>query len=256
MPLPILDKPTFKVKIPSSKKEIKIRAFTVKEEKILLIAQASKEADDMIDAIKQIVTNCIVTNSVGFDVDKAPLYDIEYLFIKLRAISVSNIVEITLKDAEDDMVYDFDVDLNKVEIYFDPDHSPKIQLTDDTGIMMRYPSYQTMSVIRDKINLIAQQAKNESEEDLLSSEDALNSLFEIFAASIEKVWNGDSIYVVGTDFSHEEAVSFLDQLSTTHFVKVQNFFETIPTLKHSFKYKNSRGTEREIKLEGLSSFFT
>ena len=115
MSLPKIEHPIFKIKIPSSKREVRFRPFLVKEEKILLIAKTSEQENDILLAIKQVVNNCALDD---LNIDKLALFDVEYLFLRIRAQSVNNIVSVTYRDNEDPMDYDFDIDLNNVNVVF------------------------------------------------------------------------------------------------------------------------------------------
>ena len=138
MPLPKIDKPLFEVTIPSLDRKIKLRPFAVREEKILLMAQQSTDDKEIILAIKQVLNNCIV--DPNFDIDSLATFDLEYLFLKLRARSVSNVINVSYRDNEDDKVYDFEIDLDEVDMLKKPEVSNVIMITDTIGIKMKYPS--------------------------------------------------------------------------------------------------------------------
>ena len=138
MPLPKIDYPIISIKVPSLKKDFRFRPFLVKEEKLLLMAKESDNASDILLAIKQIVTNCSLDDNLK--IDKLALFDLEYIFLKLRAVSVDNVVKVAYKDYEDNKVYDFDINLDKIEVKFPEKNDPKIKISEKTGIIMRYPS--------------------------------------------------------------------------------------------------------------------
>jgi hypothetical protein len=139
MSLPKINQPIFDMVIPSSKKTVEFRPFLVKEEKILLIAQQGGNDGEIIRAVKQILNNCILTT--GFNIDDLTTFDLEYMFLKLRARSVNNIVKLSYRDTEDDEVYDFELDLDKIEITYPEDAAdPNIPITDNVGMTMKYPS--------------------------------------------------------------------------------------------------------------------
>ena len=140
MALPKFNAPMYTIIQPSTQKEIRYRPFLVKEEKILLMAKESGQDTDQYNAVKQIVNNCVMEE--GFDVDAVPIYDLEYLFIKIRAISVSNIVKFQVEDSDDGILYDLEVDLDDVEVQMPENHSNKVMINDDVGIIMKPPTPQ------------------------------------------------------------------------------------------------------------------
>lgn len=242
MSLPKIQHPTRKLTIPSTGEKVAIRPFTVREEKILLIAHASKESEDISDAMKQVITNCVTTT---IDVDKLAMFDIEYLFVKLRAFSVNNIIELQYTDEEDNTPYDIELDLNDVEVKFNPEHKSKIELTDEIGVVMRYPDLRMMRDIRAQLNSLGDDAQTETVE----------TLFSIYAKCIEKVWDNDGVAVAGSDFTEEEAREFLESLPSEGFESIQKFFETMPTLSHTVNYMTKKGEVKSVTLSGLDDFF-
>lgn len=245
MPLPNMKSkhPLKTVTIPSSKKKIKVRPFTVKEEKILLLANVSEEVSDQSDAIKQIIANCVVDD---LDVDTLATFDIEYLFIQLRAFSVNNIIELQYKDQDDGVVYDLELDLNNVEVYFSPDHIKTIELVDGVGVVMRYPDLEMLEEIRQHIVTLGENPEQG---------EAMNALTMVYAKCVDKVWEDDAVYTSGDDFTEEEVISFLDDLLEAEFGKIQQFFETMPVLSHEVFYMNMKGERKSITLRGLRDFF-
>lgn len=246
MALPKVKHPTTIITIPSTKQPLTIRPFLVREEKILLIAQSSDNKEDVTNAVLQVIKNCVVKAPKGYKIETAPLFDIEFIFIRLRAFSVNNIIEINYTDPDDNKVHEFDVDLNKVEVRFDPTHNNKIDLMDGIGMMMKYPNLTAMLGIQKQFTEISETENRE---------DATEALFSIFANSIDKIWEGEKVYVAGTDFTPDEAKQFLEQLSTEKFEKIQQFFQTMPALQHEIKYTNTKGEEKTFMLRGLSDFF-
>jgi hypothetical protein len=234
MSLPKIQHPTFRVVVPSTKKQLSFRPFLVKEEKILLMAKTSSESSDILSAIKQVVNNCSVDS--GFDVNKLTVFDLEYLFLKIRANSVSNKVELVFKDLEDEKDYRFDIDLNTVEVEYPKNVDSKIPIDDKMGIIMRYPS---ASIYDDK--------------NFLSL--GHDALFELMTRCIDKIYKNDEIVDAST-YSREDIGEFIDNLSVNTFEKIQNFLTTAPTMKHVLTYKNSLGNERKIELTTLTDFFT
>jgi len=138
MKLPKIDKPIFELLVPSQKKTVMCRPYVCKEEKILLIAQESGEEKDIVLALKQVLNNCIVDEK--FDIDSITTFDLEYMFLKLRAKSVNNIVAIKYRDQEDAEVYEFQVDLDQVEMLDLGKLKDTIMINETTGMQMKYPS--------------------------------------------------------------------------------------------------------------------
>lgn len=233
MSLPKISHPLFDVIIPSSKKKVKMRPFLVKEEKILLIAQTSDNPNDIVEAIKQVINNCFVDD---VSIDDLTTFDLEYIFVKLRARSVTHLIELKYTDPDDGSKYDVIVDLDAVEIKEDPRHANKIELTDTSGIVLRYPK-------TDMINSIK---KAETEVDLF---------FNVIKYCIDKVYDEDSIYAL-SDFTEEEQNDFLNELDVNTFTKIQTFLETMPRLYYEAAYMTKDGAEKKLILNSLTDFFT
>lgn len=238
MSLPKIEHPTFTLELISTGEKIKYRPFTVKEEKIILVAQASNDINQVVDAMKQVIVNCVVEKD--FNVEKLATFDIEYLFINLRAKSVSNVVEVILNDYEDKKNYNFTVDLDKIEIVRNPNHNRKINLYGDVGVVMRYPDYAVAS----KLMQMDEKAEN------------LTPLIEMIASCIEKVYEGDKLSTAGEDFSVEDAINFINDLPVDAIDKLKDFFDTFPKIEYTINYTNSLGNERSYTLSGISDFFT
>lgn len=233
--LPRIDKPLFDLYVPSLDKSVKARPFLVKEEKLLLMAQQSEEEKDIILAIKQVINNCV--EEPGFDVDTLATFDLEFMFLKLRARSVGNIIEVSYKDNEDEKVYDFKIDLDEVEMLRKSDKStPKIMITDDVGIVMKYPSVKIIDAMPD------QTASTELVEYLIAS-------------CIDVIFDSENVYPVA-EHSKEEIEQFIDNLDINTFNKIKEFFDNIPQMYHKLEYTNSLGSDRVIELTTLQDFFT
>lgn len=234
MALPKIDKPVFTMTVPSQKKQVKFRPFVVREEKILLIAQQSGQEKDMVRAIKQILTNCVQEET--FNIDDLTTFDLEYLFLKLRAKSVNNIIEVSYRDIEDDKVYDFNIDLDEVEMLEQGKVDNNIKINDTVGVIMRYPS----------INLV-----EEVPDDLPPAE-----LVEYLVRScIDVIYDEDAVYPA-KDCSDDELTDFIESLDIETFIKIREFFDNLPRMYYKIEYKNSLGNERTIELTTLSDFFT
>jgi hypothetical protein len=236
MSLPKLDKPVFSILIPSKNIEAYFRPFTVKEEKILLIGQQSEKERDIITAIKQVIQNCHQGKD-SFDVEKLATFDLEYLFLKLRSLSVNNVITVSYKDNEDEKIYDFQIDLDDVIVRnADKIISNKIAITDTVGIIMTYPSVKVLE---------------DTPED-----STLTELTEYLIRScIESIYDETLVYPA-SDYTTEELEEWLDDLSVEAFEKIKDFFDNIPQMYYKIEYKNSLGTERKIELTTLNDFFT
>ena len=234
MSLPKISYPTYTIKVPSTKKNVKFRPFLVKEEKLLLMAKESENNSDILLSIKQIVNNCCLDEN--FDNEKMTIFDLEYIFIKLRAFSVDNIVKVSYKDEEDGQNYEFEVDLNAVEVEFPEKNENNIKISDTFGILMKYPS---ASLYEDK--------------DFLNLEK--DYLFELIIRCIDKIYEGDNVFEA-KNYTMKDLGDFLENLDSKTFVSIQDFLMNSPKLLHVMKYKNSLGNEKEIRLSSLNDFFT
>lgn len=234
MALPKIGYPTFELILPSTKQTIKYRPFLVREEKILLTSQSSGEPNDIINAVRQVINNCILSDKV--DVDSLTTFDLEYLFIKIRSKSVNNVISLTYRDLEDDQKYTVDVDLDDVNIKEDPTHTNKFDIGDGYGIIMKYPKADLTNSMK-----------------FVDGE--MEAFFEVLKNSIESVYDKDAVYKLA-DSTPEEVEEFIQSLNTNAFKKIQNFFATMPKLYYEVKYTNSLGKEKVIPLTSLTDFFT
>lgn len=235
MALPKISHPIFDVVIPSTKKKVKIRPMLVKEEKILLMAKTSEDENAILTAVKQVVNNCIVDADI--DVDKLATFDIEYLFIKIRSISISNTSKVSYKDNADNKIYDFEVDLDKIEVRFPENVDKNVKVTDTIGILMKYPEASIYS------------------EDEFINLPPENIIENLIARCIDKIYDGDEMYDTKT-FTKQEIVDFIEQLDVNTYESMRKFLANIPKLYYKIEYKNSKGDEREIIMTTLNDFFT
>jgi hypothetical protein len=233
MSLPKITYPQITLTIPSSKKKIKFRPFLVKEEKILLMAKLSEEESDILLAIKQVVNNCAIDE---FDVNTISLFDLEYIFIQLRAASVNDTVQVSYKDNEDQKIYEFEIKLKEIKVNFPEKVDNKIKITDTSGILMKYPN---SSLYEDK--------------EFLESGD--DSFFQLILRCVDKVYDENEVYEASAYTKHE-LEDYIENLDIKTFEKIQDFMINQPKLSYVIKYKNSLGNDREIELTTLSDFFT
>jgi len=233
--LPKIAHPIFEVEIPSTKKKVKMRPMLVREEKILLMAKASGEFADMFSSVSQIVNNTVVADN--FDVTKLTIFDLEYLFVKLRAQSVNNIAKVSYRDGNDDQVRDFSVDLNKVEMKW-PETEPNkiVPINDQFSILLKYPA-----------------ASLYSSKDFLENKD--ENLDVILISMIDKIVNGDQMVQPELE-SKENIKEFVNELPISTYNAIKDFWASMPTLFYEISYRNTKDEERKIVLSSLQDFFT
>lgn len=231
MALPSIATPEFVTKIPSTGEKIKYRPFLVKEEKILLMAMEGNDQKEIELAIKKILTNCILQD---IDVNKLAMFDMEYLFLQLRGKSVGEVIDLAVTHLDGECQHRTDIQVNIDDIQIQNlDQEKKIILTDDVGVMMKYPTMQeAMSVDGDNTEAV----------------------FEILSKSVDYVFDAENVY---SDFTEAEIVEWINGLNQTQFQKVLNFFENMPKLSYDVSWKCKEcGQDDTITLEGIQSFFT
>jgi hypothetical protein len=237
MTLPKIAMPLFPIKVPSMDREVLFRPFLVKEEKILLIAQESKEERDIIVALKQIINNCV--QEENFKIDKLAYFDLEYIFLKLRAKSVSNSIEFKYTDPEDGQVYTIKVNLDEVEIAKNEKNNPVVMIDDERGLglRMRFPTVEhTVEYKKPGLN----------QDEVLT---------KIVAACIEDVFDSENVYAFD-EYTPAQQNEFIDTIPVPVFGKIQEFFDTIPSMKHELTYKTKDKKTKTLTFEGLNDFFT
>jgi hypothetical protein len=233
MALPKLNKPLFEIKIPSTGKTVKYTPFTVKEEKILLIAQEAQDPDQMILAINQILNNCL------FDVkiEELAIFDLEYLLINLRAQSVNNMLNFSIKDPDTGQEIELEIDINEIEVKFDPNHKDKIELDDETYLTMQYPSTKQLKQI------IELSQKNDTEK-----------MFDMMTSCFNLLVIGEDVYKF-SDYTKKEITDFTESMSSKTIQQVKKFFETMPSMYYEKEYKNSNGDMKKFMVKGTETFF-
>ena len=236
MALPKLTTPTYELEIPSTDEKIKYRPFLVKEEKILMMALETKNESDIVQAVKDIVSSCTF-NKVNLDA--MPMFDVEYVFLNIRAKSVGEVSSFNVLCPDDGKTYaKCEVNLTDVKVQVDDNHTNKIELGNGTGMIMQYPT----------INSFADTGiKTITAENML---DVISScILQIYEEEGKKVYDPK-------DQTKKELTEFIEQLNTNQFKDVQKFFNTMPRLKHVVKVKNPKTKkESEITLTGLNDFF-
>jgi rubrerythrin len=243
MALPKIDVPIFELKLPSTGKKIRFRPFTVKEEKLFLMATEDTDSKSAFNTVIQVLNNCILDE---IDVEMLPMFDIEFLFLNLRARSIGEVIDISYKCNNDikeesgeshkcNNVVEMQVNLLEIEPSIDENHSNKIQLTDKLGIVMKYPNMQFLG--------------NENKGD------EFDMIIDLIVDCIDYIYDEDSLYYA-KDSSREELMEFLDSLQSKELEKVKVFFDTLPKVKKDLEFKcNKCGYHENITLEGIQSFF-
>ena len=238
MPLPKITTPIYELEIPSLKKKIRYRPFLVKEEKILIIALESEDSKQIANAVKTVISNCIL--SKGIKVEDLSTFDIEYLFLNIRGKSVGETVDVLITCPDDETTQvPMSINLDEINVEENPKHSRDIKLDDTLTLRMRYPS-------------MTEFIKNNFDSgDGVSVDDT----FDLIISCIDQIYSEEESWVA-KDSTKKELLEFVEQLSSKQFKEVEKFFETMPKLSHTIKIKNPKtDVESEVVLEGLSAFF-
>ena len=239
MPLPKINTPTYELELPSTGKKIKYRPFLVREEKILIMALESEDTKQISDAIKTVLSDCVMSR--GVKVNDLSTFDIEYLFLNVRAKSVGETVEVNVTCPDDgETQVATEIFIDEIKVKKDPEHSNIIKLDDNLSLQMKYPS----------LNQFVESNFEVSE----NSSDVDKSL-SVITSCINTVFNEEESWSA-SDCTKKELKDFVDQMNTKQFKEVEKFFETMPKLSHTIKVKNpNTEVESEVVLEGLASFF-
>ena len=236
MALPQVALPTYELEIPSNGKKIKYRPFVVKEEKLLLLAMESEDEKQIEDAVRTLLRGCIQSR---VKVEDLAIFDLEYIFLQIRAVSVGEIIELTITCQDDGKTQvRYNLNLTEVEVQKPEGHTNKIMLSDDMGIIMKYPTFNDF--IKSSI---------------IGSAPTADGIIEIVASCVDQIFDKDDVYDSSTT-NKKEFVEFLENLTNNQFEKIQKFFETAPKLEHTLKIKNpNTGVENEVVISGLPNFF-
>jgi hypothetical protein len=240
--LPKIDVPVYEIKLNSTGEAIKFRPFTVKEEKLFLMAYESDDVKYSIDTIIQVLNNCVIGD---IEIKDLPTFDIEYLFLNLRARSIGEIVKLKYRCNNDvgteeepkkcNNSVEIEVNVLEIEPKSGSSHSNKIELSENLGIVMKYPK---MGLIRETGDV-----------------DDFNVVLELIISCIDYIYDKDNIYYA-KDSTKEELTEFLDSLQSKDLEKIKDFFDTMPKLKKQMNFScNKCGYNESIELEGLQSFF-
>ena len=235
MALPKVNTPTYELAVPSTDEKVKYRPFLVKEEKILLIAMEAQEQSGILNAVKDIVKSCTFDK---FDVNRAPIFDIEYIFLNIRAKSVGEVSTVNLRCPDDNETFvQTEIDLTKVDVQITEGHTNKIELTDEMGMIMTYPTLDSFSDSTTVINA--------------------SNMLDVIASCVSQIYDkkGEDVYDA-KDSTKQEIVDFLESLNSKQFLEIQKFFDTMPKLTHTVNIENPETkVKSDITLTGLNDFF-
>ena len=233
MPLPTLVVPEYETVLPFGQK-VTYRPFLVREEKLLYLAMESQDQKEMIKAVKEIIKNCTSIKKV----DTLSTFDVEFLFLRIRAKSVGEISEFKITCPDDDKTQvDVEVNLEQVEVQVPDDHTNKIKITDDVTLVMKYPSIDTF-------------VKNN-----LSENPGMDDIFQLAADCVSQIANGEEVEDAKA-YKKAELVNFFESMNSAQFQMVQKFFETMPKLSHTIEVFNPKTeVKSEVVLEGMKVFF-
>ena len=240
MPLPTIATPTYELTLPSTGKKVKYRPFLVKEEKLLILALDSKDQMEITNSVKDVLKKCVLTR--GVKIDDLPTFDIEYLFLNIRAKSVGediNLVVTCPDDKETEVPVTIYVD--EIEVIKSKEHKKDITLDKDMTLRMKYPS----------LNQFIE--NNFDVED--NPQTTVSKTFQLVADCMETVFTKEDAWD-SNDYSPEERMQFIEQLSSKQFKEVEKFFATMPKLSHTIEVTNPNTKKKSnIVLEGLADFF-
>ena len=232
MALPKLNAPSYEMKVPSTGETVKFRPFLVKEQKILMIAQESKDPNMMANAMCDLIESCCENIK---EVEKMPTFDIEYMFLKLRAVSVGSEIELEMLCQDDESTkVPVKIDLGDIEVKELPNHKKEIMVTDKIGMTFKYPSLKDIAKYgQDGVS-------------------AVDTTFGVIQDCLENIFDENEVY---DEMNQEEVQEFIEQMTTEQFEEVQAFFDTMPKLRHTIEVKNpNTGVVNKVHLEGMQSF--
>ena len=240
MPLPKVSTPTFDLVLPSNGKKIKYRPFLVREEKILIMALESEDMKQITNAVVQILSACILTR--GVKIENLATFDIEYLFLNVRAKSVGENVEVNITCPDDNKTsVQVSIDIDTIKVQKDEKHKSTIKLDDNLSIKLKYPSLDQFI---------------ESNFESGDEKDNINNTLSMITSCIDMIYNEEESWN-GSDSTKKELGEFIDQLNTKQFKMIEDFFTTMPKLSHKVKVTNPQTkVESEVVLEGLAAFFS
>ena len=238
MPLPKISTPTYELELPSSGQTIEYRPFLVREEKLLVLALESEDTKQITTAIKNVIKNCLITKNIK--VETLPTFDIEYLFLNIRGKSVGEEIEANVICPDDEeTTVTVKINIDDIKVQKDPNHSKQIKVDEELFIEMKYPSLDQFI----KSNFDFSEGNN------------MEQSFDLVASCVEKIYNSEDTWVA-TEVTKKEIVDFLDQMNSSQFKEIEEFFATMPKLSHEVEVLNpNTKVKSKVTLEGLSSFF-
>ena len=242
--LPKIDVPIYNVNLLSNGKSLRFRPFTVKEEKLFLMANEGEELTTIVDTIKQILNNCILDE---FQVDSLPLFDIEHLFLNIRARSIGEVVNLkykcnnnvideeTKEEKKCNNVVQIDLNVLDIKPEKQENHTNKIEITEKLGIVMKYPNFETLKKFKDVTEA--------------------DSIIKMTVNCIDYVYDADKLYYA-KDSKEEDLIEFIESMQSKDLEKIKQFFDTMPKIKKDIDFKcNKCGHEEKIEAEGIQNFF-
>jgi hypothetical protein len=240
MPLPKINTPTYELEIPSTGKKIRYRPFLVREEKILIMALESEDMKQITNAIVQILTECILTK--GVKIADLATFDIEYIFLNVRAKSVGETVEVNVICPDDgETQVKMEIGIDEIKVQKDPEHVQIVRLDDELSMKMKYPSLE-------------QFVENNFEYN--SDNNDVDKSLDMIVSCIDMIYNQEESWSAA-DCTKKEIKEFVDQMNTKQLIEIETFFTTMPKLSHKIEVTNPKTkVESEVVLEGLASFFT
>ena len=240
MPLPTITTPTYELNLPSTGKKIKYRPFLVKEEKILILALDSRDQNQITNSVKDVLKKCVLTR--GVKIDDLPTFDIEYIFLNIRAKSIGEDIKLVVT-CPDDRKTEVPVTIyvDEIKVVKSKDHKRDISLDKNLTLRMKYPSLN---------QFIASNFDTKDE-----SQTTVNKTFQLIADCMDTVYTEEEAWESG-DYSPDERLSFIEQLNSKQFKDVERFFATMPKLSHAIEVTNPNTKKKsKVVLEGLADFF-
>ena len=240
MPLPTITTPTYELNLPSTGKKIKYRPFLVKEEKILILALETRDQNQITNAVKDVLKKCVITR--GVKIDDLPTFDIEYLFLNIRAKSVGETIEVNITCPDDNKTsVPIEVNIDSIKIKKDKKHKDIIKLDDNLSLKLKYPSMDSFI---------------ESNFEGNTNDNDVTSTINMITKCIDVIYNEEESWSA-SDSTTKELQEFIEQLNTKQFQLIENFFTSMPKLSHAIKVVNPKTkVESTVILEGLASFFS
>jgi len=238
MPLPRIVTPTYELVLPSTEKKVKYRPFLVKEEKVLVLALETEDIKEITNAVQSVLASCVQTK--GVNVAKLPTFDIEYLFLNIRAKSVGESIDVNLICPDDgETTETVTINVDEIKVQKNDKHNNKIDLGNDLFMEMKYPSLDEF--IKNNFD------PNENID--------MDKSFDLISTCIDKIYNEEDVWAA-SDVSKKEIRDFLEQMNSAQFKQIETFFSTMPKLAHEVEITNSNtGVTSTVVLEGLASFF-